>query len=145
MGDAHRRVGGVHALTAVTGGAVDIDTDVVLFDLNFDIVVSFRQDNDFGCRGMDTPVGLGHGDALDAVRASFVLQTVIRALAFDDEGNILDASLSRLIDIQDFDFPAPPFGVACIHTVKLAREKGRLVTAGTALDGDDSIFLVHNI
>jgi hypothetical protein len=42
VGDAHRRVGGVDALPARTRGAVDVDADVLVGDV--DLVVELRQD-----------------------------------------------------------------------------------------------------
>src|SRR5437870_417992 len=94
---------------------------------------------------MDTTIGLGDRDALNAVCAAFIFHAVVRSLTFDHEGDIFDAALSGLVDIQDFDFPASAFSIAAIHTEEFASEKRCLVTASACLDGDDGIFLIHNI
>ena len=73
MGNAHRRVGRVHTLTAMTGGAIDIDANIVFLDFDLDVFIGLRQDNYLGCGGVNTPIGFGYGYALDTVCASFVL------------------------------------------------------------------------
>src|SRR5213076_1763020 len=82
---------------------------------------------------MNTSIGLGNGYALDAVRTAFVLQALICSLAFDDEGNIFDTPLSRLIDIQDFDFPTFTLRVACVHAKEFSSEKRCLVSTCSGL------------
>ena len=46
-------------------------------------VLGFRKNGD-GCgRGMDAPLRLGRGDALNAVNAAFVLQLAVHTASFD--------------------------------------------------------------
>src|SRR5579883_3120668 len=94
---------------------------------------------------MDAPVCLGYGNTLDAMRATLVLHAAVRALALDDKGNVLDATLSRLVAIQDLDLPAPAVGVPAVHTEEFTREECGFVSASAGLDGDDRVFLIHNI
>src|SRR5437868_15105550 len=91
---------------------------------------------------MNTSIGLGNGYALDAVRTAFVLQALICSLAFDDEGNIFDTPLSRLIDIQDFDFPTFTLRVACVHAKEFSSEKRCLVSTCSGLNGNNGIFKI---
>src|SRR5947207_14462329 len=94
---------------------------------------------------MNTSIGLGNGYSLDAVRTTFVLQALICSLAFDDEGNIFDIPLSRLIDIQDFDFPTFTLRVACVHAKEFSSEKRCLVSTFSALDANNGIFILLHI
>src|SRR5207253_10011512 len=94
---------------------------------------------------MNTSIGLGNGYTLDAVRTAFVLQPLICSLAFDDEGNIFDTPLTRLIDIQDFDFPTLTLRVACVHAKEFSGEKRRLVSTCSGLNGKNGIFIIHDI
>src|SRR2546430_17731188 len=94
---------------------------------------------------MDTPVCLGNGNALDTMSTSFIFQPVIRTLALDNKSNIFDTALPGLIEVQDFDFPTSSFSIAAVHTEEFACKKCCFVTAGTRLDGDNSVFLIYNI
>src|SRR5256885_12896023 len=92
---------------------------------------------------MDTPVCLGNRNALDTMSAPFIFQAVIRTFAPDDKGNIFDTALPGLIEVQDFDFPTSSFSIAGVHTEEFACEKCCFITAGTRLDGDNSVFLIQ--
>src|SRR5690349_10769448 len=94
---------------------------------------------------MNATVGLGHGDALDTMCAALVFHAAVGTLAFHDKSDIFDAALFSLVGIHDLDFPAATIGVAAIHAEKLCCEKGCLVATGTALNGHDSILLIHNV
>src|SRR5579863_519828 len=129
----------------MSGGTVDIDADIGIFDLDIDIIVGLWQHDDFSGRSVNTPIGLGNGNALHAMRAALVFHAAVRAPASDLEGDILDASPGRLVVIQYFDFPVFVIGIAAIHAEEFAREKRGLVTARAALDSDDCIFIIHDI
>src|SRR2546421_11178847 len=94
---------------------------------------------------MDTTIGLGDRNALNAVCTAFIFHAVVRSFAFDHEGDIFDAALSGLVEIQNFDFPASSFSIAAIHAEEFASEKRCLVTPSACLDSDDGIFLIYNI
>ena len=79
------------------------------------------------------------------MRTTFVLQALICSLAFNDEGNIFDTPLSRLIDIQDFDFPTFTLRVACVHAKEFSSEKRCLVSTCSGLNGNNGIFIIHDI
>jgi hypothetical protein len=44
MRDAHGRVGGVDVLTSGAGGAIGIDAQVLVLDIDFDVFVDLRID-----------------------------------------------------------------------------------------------------
>ena len=68
VGDPHGGVGRVHALAARSGRAVHVDLQVVRVDLDLDLLgLGHRRHGRRG--GVDAPLGLGLGDALDAMRA----------------------------------------------------------------------------
>src|SRR5579875_373315 len=131
VGDAYSRVGGVHALAPVPGGAVDIDANIAIFDFDFSIFIGLGQHNHLCCRGMNTPIGLGNGHALYAMGAALVFHAAIGSPALHDKGNILDAALLGLIDVHHFDLPAASLGVAAVHAEKLGGKKCGLITAGS--------------
>ena len=78
--DAHRGVGGVDRLAAGTGGAEDVDAQVVRVDLDLDLL-GLGQHQHAGGGGVDPALRLGHRHALHAVHAALVLQPRPDALA----------------------------------------------------------------
>jgi hypothetical protein len=52
LGDAHRAVGGVDVLPAGARGAIGVDPQVALVDLDVDVVVDLRIDPDAGEAGV---------------------------------------------------------------------------------------------
>ena len=89
--DPHRRVGRVHALAARAGRAVDVDLEVVRVDLDLDLL-GLGHDRDRRGRGVDPPLRLGLGNALDAVRAGLPLEDGVGAVALDREHDLLEAA-----------------------------------------------------
>src|SRR6185312_11977869 len=71
--DPHRGVGGVDALAAGSGRAVDVDAKVVRVDLDLD-VLGLGQHEHPGGRGVDAALRLGGRHPLDAVHAALELE-----------------------------------------------------------------------
>ena len=71
--DPHRRVGRVDRLTAGPGAPVHVDLEIVLIDVDLDIV-DLGEYRHGRRRGMDPALGLGLGDALNAMRSAFELE-----------------------------------------------------------------------
>ena len=70
MGDADGGVGCIDALAAMTTGAIDVDTEVFLFD--FEILFGgFGEDGDSDGASVNPTLGFGNRDALDAVDTTF--------------------------------------------------------------------------
>src|SRR5438034_7145711 len=103
--DAYRRVGGVHALAAMTGRAIYIDADVGILDVDFNVLVGLGQHDNLGGRGMNTAIGLGDGNTLYAVGTALIFEAIVSSLAADDEGDIFNTALAGFVDIQDFHLP----------------------------------------
>src|SRR5436305_3233941 len=94
---------------------------------------------------MNTSISFSDRYALTSVRPPFILQPAISALAFDDKGHISNAALWRFIDIQDFNLPAPIISIAAIHTEEFSSKKRGFIPTSSCLDGDNRVFLIHDI
>src|SRR4030088_2576298 len=94
---------------------------------------------------MNTSIGFSDRNTLNTMGTTLVFHAVIRTLPFNNKGNIFNAALTSLIDIQDFNLPALALGITAVHAEEFTREKRSLISASTTLNGDDGIFLIHNI
>ena len=80
MGNANSGVSGVNTLTTVTTRTIDVDTEVFL--LYFEIFFgSFGQDCNCGSGGVDTALGFGDWDTLDAVDPTFEFELAVGIIA----------------------------------------------------------------
>ena len=113
MGDAHGRVGRVDRLAAGTRGPVDVDLEVSRVDLHLH-VFRFRQHCHGRGGGVNTPLGLRLGYALDAMSAALEFEHRIGTLALDGE------CVAALADRQRLDLEAAPLRVAGEHPVQIA-------------------------
>src|SRR5260370_26402320 len=139
MRDAPCRVGSIHALATVPGRAIDIDANIVVFDLDINIVISFWKNDYLGCGGMDAPVGFGNGNTLDAMGTAFVFQAPISALASDEKRDVFDSPLRGFVAIQDFNLPVPVISITAVHAEEFCCKKRRIVPTCSRLAGDNSI------
>src|SRR5215472_15486080 len=94
---------------------------------------------------MDTPICLGHGHTLHAMGSPLVFHAAVSAFTSHNESHVFDAALFGLVGIQHFNLPVPPIGIAAVHAEKLSRKECCLVAAGTSLQRNNSVFLVHVI
>ena len=95
--------------------------------------------------GVDAALGLGGGDALDAVDAGLVLHLRVDLVAFEDGGNVFETA-----DVggglgEDFDFPAVLLGEAEVHAEDLGDEERGLVSAGGGAELDDDVLVVVGV
>ena len=81
MGEAHRRVGLVHLLAAGARGAVGVDADVGLLDVDDDVVVDLGGDVDRGEAGLAPGVLVERADADQPVHAPLGLEEAVGVLA----------------------------------------------------------------
>ena len=95
MGDTHRRVGGVHALTAVAAGRHGVEADFFGIDHQFHIFHFGKHGHSHG-RGVNAAGLLRFRHALHAVHAAFVLQVAVGILSGDFEDDFLEAAEFRL-------------------------------------------------
>src|SRR5690606_41551628 len=121
VGDAHRGVGGVDALPAGPGGAVDVDAQIAVVDLHLDLLgLGHHQHAD--SRGVDAALGLGDGDALHAVHPALELQLPPHALAGfgaaaarDRDGDVLAGAQVGVDGADDLGLQAPAFAVPQVY------------------------------
>ena len=145
MGDAHGGVGRVDRLAAGAGGAEGVDAEVLGFDLDVDLF-GFGQHGDGDGRGVDAALGLGGGDALDAVDAGLVLELRVDVVAFDDGGDVLEAVADAGLGLgEDLDLPLVLLGEAEVHAEDLGDEERGLVAAGAGAELEDDVLLVVGI
>ena len=142
--DAHGGVGGVDALTAGAGGAVGVNAQVGLLDVDVDLIRLGQHGH--GCRGgLDAALGLGLGDALDAVDAGLVLHDGVDALAGDLELDGLEAARVGRGAGEHLDLPALGGREALVHLVQVSREDARLVAADAGANLNDGVLLVVGV
>ena len=146
MGDAYGRVRGVDGLTSGSGGAEDVNAQVVRVDLQLTGVVDLRHHQHTGGRGVDASLALGDGHALDAVDPALVLQVspdpVLRLhgrAGLNRQADVLVAAQVRVGGVQDLHRPAHALGVAGVHTCQVRGEEGGLLTTLAGLDLDDDV------
>ena len=118
MHDLHGGVGGVHALSAGSAGAADLDAQVLGFD--FDIhLLGFGKNGNCGGGGVDAALRLGGGHALHAVHAALVAEAAENGCAGDTENDLTQAAQIGRTGFKLFDFEAQRIGVAAIHAVQI--------------------------
>ena len=144
VGDAHGGISGVNALTARTGGAVGVDAQVGLVDLDVDLL-GLGKYGDGRRGGLDTALGLGLGNALDAVHAGLELHDGVDAVALDLELDGLKAAGLAGAGIEHGGLPAARLAEALVHLVQIAGKDGRLVATGGGTDLDDGVLVVVGV
>lgn len=136
--DADGGVGGIDALTAMAAGAADADFEI--FGANFDIdLLGFGEDGDGGGGSVDPTLGLGGGDALDAMDAGFVFEAFEDVLAGHQHDDVLEATEVGGAGIEGFDLPTLIFRVTRVHAAKVGSEQGCLGSTGGGADLDDGV------
>ncbi len=141
MDETHRRRGLVDVLSAGTGGTEHLHADVRRVDLHVHIL-GLRHHRHRGGRGMDTAAAFGLRHPLHTMHAGLVLKPGIRPLSVHDEHHLLETAEPGLVEGHQLCPPAPTLRVAGVHAVQLRRKEGRLLTAGTAPDLQDDVFIV---
>src|SRR5690606_8741013 len=91
VGDLDGAVGGVDALAARSARGGDVETEVLVFELDVDLV-RLRQDGDGGGGGVDAALRLGGGNTLNPVIAALVLEDGVDVVAADERDDFLDAA-----------------------------------------------------
>ena len=143
VGDAHRRVGGVHALTAGAAAAVDVDVQVALVDLDVDLV-GLGQHQHRGRRRVDAALALGDRHTLHAVRPTLELEVAPRRVAAHDHRHLVEAAEVARIAGQHLELPALLVRERLVHLEQVTGEQvGLLATLGTADLDDDGATVVR--
>jgi hypothetical protein len=108
-------------------------------------LVGLRQDRNGACGGVDTPLCLGLGHALNAVAARFELELGIRAEADDARDDLLVPAEVRGVLGDHLDLPAVAFREARVHAEQIAGENRRLVAARAGADLEKDVALVVRV
>ena len=125
-------------------GAEGVDAQVFRVDLQLDLL-SFWHDGDCHRRGMDAPLGLGFGHALDAVDAALKFQAAVHVGTFDRENNFLHTAEFCLIGADGLALPAAPGSVHRVHAPQAMGKQGRFLTAGTGANFQNNAFFVVGV
>ena len=144
MGDAHRRIGGVDRLAARSGGAEDIDPEVLLIDLDVEFL-GLRQHCDGRRRCVDTTGTFRSRHALHAMHARLELQPGEHAAARHRRDRLLVATDTGVGQLHDLELPAMVGSVALVHAKEIGCEQGSLVATRASTDFQDGILLVGRI
>ena len=119
----------VDALPTGARRTVDIDAEIVGIDLDLDIL-SFRQHEHAGRRGVDSPLRLRCRHSLHSMHATFELQagegrfTWLRnAAALDSDGDVLVAAEVALLGLEHLGLPAAALGIAQVHAQQVGGEQ----------------------
>src|SRR6202022_358209 len=88
-------------------------------------------------RGVDAALGLGLGDALDAMAAALITKTLIHLISTDAEGDFLVSALLAGAERNLLNLPTPVARVMRVHVVEVAGEQRRLVAPRAGADLHD--------
>ena len=137
--DAHRGVGGVDALAAGAGGAVDVHAQLGLVDLDVVGLLDDRQHLDAREGGLAAALVVEGRDAHQAVGALLDGERAVGVRRLDGEGGRLDAGLFRVRGLVDLGLVAVPLGPAQVHALQLLGEVGGVDAAGLGADVDQRL------
>ena len=107
--------------------------------------LGFGHDGDRGGGGVDAALRFGGGHALHAVGPGLEFQAAVDLVAGNERDDFLVAAVVGLALAHDFDFPAHLFGVAAVHTEKIAAEEGRFFAARTGADFQNDVLFVQRV
>lgn len=141
--DAHRGVGGVDVLTARTRGAIGINLEIALLDVDLEAVVDHRIDPDAREAGMPPRRAVIGRDAHQPVHAAFGLGPAIGILALDEQRRGLDARLFARVIIDQLDLVAAPLGPARIHALQHLGPVLALGAAGAGVNFEIGVVAVR--
>jgi hypothetical protein len=139
VGDAHGRVGLVDVLAARAGGAIGVDLQVVVLDLDVARVLDDRRDLDARERRLAAVLRVERGDAHEPVDALLGGEQAIGVLARDAHGRRLDAGLLPRARLEQLDLEAAALAEAHHHP---QHHLGPVLGVGAAragVDGDQRI------
>src|SRR5689334_4609054 len=105
MGDPHGGVSRVYALAALAGGAIHIDADLAVGNVDFNLLRDLRDDIDRAKRGVPALVGIERADAYEPVDAALGLRITVGVLALDQDGGLADARLISRLHVLQLDRP----------------------------------------
>ena len=134
VGDAHGRIGLVDVLAARARGAVGVDAQVLVDQLDLDVVVDLGIDPDRCKAGLAPCIAVERRDAHEAMHARFGLQPAVGVRPLDLEGAGLDARLFAGAFLEPAHLESAAFGPARIHA---RQHLGPVLGLGAASAGID--------
>ena len=114
-----------------------IDAQIVRLDVDFDLVVDLRVDENRGERRVAARVGVERRDAHQAVHADLGLQQAVGVLAVDFESDGLDARAFALQPVGDHGLEAVALRPAQVHAQQHFGPVLAFGAAGAGMDGHD--------
>src|SRR5208282_1511954 len=139
VGEADGGLDFVDVLAAVAAGAEGVDANVVGFEVNFNLVVDFRGDEDGGERGVAAGLLVEGRDAHQAVHAALGGQQAVGVFALDQERGVLDARFLGGGRVQHGGAETAALRPAQIHAHEHLGPVLGVNAAGAGLDGDDGV------
>ena len=104
MSDAHRRVGGIHALPTRTARAIHVDVEVAFVDGHIDFI-GLGQHQHRCRRGVNTTLALGDRHPLYAVWPTFELEVTPGGIAAHHERDLVEPTEAAGIARQHLELP----------------------------------------
>ncbi len=139
VGDPHRRVGLVDVLATRSRGAVGVDPQLGVVDLDRDVLVDHRPDVDLGEARVTAGGGVEGRDPDQPVDAPLGGEEAIGVLAAGDEGRRLQPRLLPRGGLLHLDLEAAPLRPAQVHPQQDLGPVLRVGAAGAGVDGDDRV------
>src|SRR5215468_10831716 len=144
VGDAHRGVGGVDSLPARARGAIDVDADVPLLDLDVHVLrLGEHGHRDGG--SVDPAARLRGWHALHAMHPALELEPAPSAAALYEENDLLEAAHTGRMAVHDLHPPLLRLSVLRVHARKVGGEEARLVAPRPRPNLDEDVLVVVGI
>ena len=144
MGNTNCRFGFVYVLAAGTACTIGIDTQVCRVNLYINLF-SLRQYSHGNGRGVYASLRFGFRHTLYTMYAAFEFHAAVNAVTADLENDLLKAAQLSRVGIHNLNTPAAGFCITQIHTEENTGKKRSLITAGTAADFHDNVFIIVRV
>ena len=142
MRDAHGGFGLVDVLAASAAGAIGVDLEILVVDLDGGVVFNLRHDFHCGKRGVASAGCVEWRNAHHAVHAFFALQIAVGVFAFDEHGHALDAGFVAVEIVEHLDLVAVALCPAHIHAIEHLCPVLAFGAASAWMDRKDGVVVV---
>ena len=115
MSYAHRRARLVHVLSTRTGRAINIDSQILVADLDVDLFVHYRIDEHRRETRMPARVGVERRDTNQAMHARLWPQKSVGVQPANLQHRTLDAGFFAFALVEDTHLEAAALGPSCVH------------------------------
>ncbi len=142
VGDAHGRVRRVHRLPAGARRPVDVDTQIVLIDVDMVGRLDERDHLDSGERSLTAPLVVEGADAHEPVSAGFDRQGAVGVRGVDLDRRGLDASALGIGGVEFLNVVAAVLRPPDVHAGEHLCPIGRVIASGARTHGHDGGALI---